>query len=930
MTKPNTPVDKWGLFKEIGYEPHPSQVLYHESEARFRVPICGRRFGKAEALTNKVPLASGDFEYMGNLQPGDSVLGPDGLPTKVVAVSKVMHDQPCYRVVFNDNTGVVVAGDHLWMTWDKGARKTIGRSRHETEARCMCSYPQVRTTEQVRSTLLTGSGENNHAIELTAAVQYPEQLLPVDPYVLGVWLGDGNANCAELTAHDDDLDVLLEIERAGYTVEKLSSKYRWIVRGLMTELRLLGVLMNKHAPDEYLFGSVGQRLALLQGLMDTDGTVTPTGNCCFDNTNKALADAVYHLLVSLGAKATRYVKQGKLSGANNKLVYRVNFSAPSFPVFRLGRKLVRQQSRRSSTGQFFRMIKAVELVESVPVKCIQVDREDGLYLTSEHYLITHNSMMAARDEEPYYFIPNTTNWVVGPTYTLGEKEFRIIWDDLLVKMGLMKMKGLKKAYNVRTGEMYIHFPWNTRVEVKSATRPDLLVGEALDRVVMSEAAKHTEQTWQQFIRPSLSDRRGAATFPTTPEGYNWLYRLWRLGQPGVLEAENALSVLHSGGGSEPALLGSESIDITEWASWQFPSWYNTVVFPGGFDDPEIVQSRLTMTPEVFAQEYGAGFSAIKGRIFGEFNREVHVVKGAYKFQMDWPNYIAFDWGFTAPLAAIEFQVSPTGTVYIWREHYKSGLTVGDHLNLMRGRQQPEGYHINCCFGDAADPEAVLVVNQSFGPCIALPEAKTNWREGISLVKKFLKEYDTGLLGPDEAPIMRPKLFVTPTCENTIREFETYRSPDKGNEDNEARAKGSVSTSSADHAMDAIRYGFMHVFKFGAGGTGLSISDIYAIDPDDKPISYRDPAQLESLLANTLDYARNRRYPVEIGASARDLHPVGSSGAGSGSRALSRYDSTFFHVDEDLEDPFGLDGTGVGASGAGGVFTGLSDVRNQRF
>src|ERR1035437_8554268 len=136
------------------------------------------------------------------------------------------------------------------------------------------------------------------------------------------------------------------------------------------------------------------------------------------------------------------------------------------------------------------------------------------------------SLMTGRDMEPKLLLPNKLYWIVGPTYDLGEKEFRVIWNDLIVNKQLGKDGKIKRSYNKKQGNMFIQFPWNTRIEVRSADHPENLVGDALDWVIMSEAAKHQEETWERFIRPALADRRGGADFPTTPEGYNWLYKQW--------------------------------------------------------------------------------------------------------------------------------------------------------------------------------------------------------------------------------------------------------------------------------------------------------------------------------------------------------------------------------------------------------------------
>jgi len=391
------------------------------------------------------------------------------------------------------------------------------------------------------------------------------------------------------------------------------------------------------------------------------------------------------------------------------------------------------------------------------------------------------STMAGRDLEPKLFVPKKRFWIVGPTYDLGEKEFRVIWDDLIVNQQMGKDKRIKKAYNKRSGDMYIAFPWGTVLEVRSADHPENLVGEALDGVIMSEAAKHKPETWERFIRPALADKRGFADFPTTPEGFNWLYKLWQLGQ---------------------------DASIPEYESWKLPSWDNPAVYPGGRTDPEILLLERTTTYEYFMQEIGADFASFVGKIYGEFDESIHVKN--HTFNPLWPNYIAFDWGFTNPLAAIEFQVAPDDTVYVWREHYRAYTRLEEHIALLKGRNQPTGYHLDLAFGDAADPEAAATVSEKLVPCLIDPMAKDNWRQGVDLVKRHLKEYEVGVADEYGTPLTRPHLYVDPGCTNLISEFNNYRAKTapKGTNVPEMGAKID------DHALDALRYGLMHVFELG--------------------------------------------------------------------------------------------------------------------
>ena len=395
------------------------------------------------------------------------------------------------------------------------------------------------------------------------------------------------------------------------------------------------------------------------------------------------------------------------------------------------------------------------------------------------------STMAARDMEPYLLKPNGMYWIIGPTYDLGEKEFRIIYDDMMVRLGLAKDKRIKKTYNKRSGTMFIEFPWNTRIEVRSADHPENLVGESLDGVIMAEAAKHRRDTWERFIRPALADKNGFATFCTTPEGQNWLYDLYMLGQDD---------------------------DFESYASWRMPSWENTAVFPGGFDDPEIQELLKTTSPEWFAQEIGAEFTSFVGKIYPEFDERIHVQNIDYR--PDLPNYMFWDWGFVNPLAALDVQVDSFDNIYIWREHYEPWKRLEDHIAYMKNvREDPEDYRVTCSYADSADQEAVLTVNIQHSPCIALDEAKQNWRQGVEVVKRFLKLRETGQKDDYGEPIKKPKLYIDPSCKNTIKEFMNYKMakpPRTGTRDAQEKPE-----KKDDHAVDAIRYGLMHLYELGA-------------------------------------------------------------------------------------------------------------------
>jgi hypothetical protein len=309
-----------------------------------------------------------------------------------------MLDRPCREVLLSDGSTFIADAAHQWVTTTKADRRP-GRSR----------APAVRTTDQIAATL-TVRGEYNHQLQLAGAAQYPERELPIDPHVLGTWLGDGTSTSAQVTVGVGDEQVLEEIERAGHAVRpsgvrsfrvggpmgcsserRRDRSGRWAAdESLNSRLRALGLLGNEHVPQEYLISSTAQRLALLQGLMDSDGHVDVYGRCEFVNTRENLADAVFELAASLGLRPSRRKERATLNGVDCGPAYQVAFT-PRFPVFRLERELAR--SRTDDRAHAHRSVRAVRVVPSVPVRCIQVSAPSGMFLIGEAYVPTHNSSL---------------------------------------------------------------------------------------------------------------------------------------------------------------------------------------------------------------------------------------------------------------------------------------------------------------------------------------------------------------------------------------------------------------------------------------------------------------------------------------------------------------------------------------------------------
>lgn len=261
------------------------------------------------------------------------------------------------------------------------------------------------TTHQMAETLTVGSSKRaNHAIAVARPLALPDVELPIAPYFLGFWLGDGSSNNSQITTADPE--IIQEIERDGYTVRSLKHHYLYAVDdengkaksrwqpGMVGRLRTLNLLHNKHIPQIYLRSSEQQRRALLAGLLDTDGTGIRDGAVEFTTTNPQLAQDVYELVCSLGLRPAQRCGRARLKGKDCGPKWTTAFTTEQ-QVFRLPRKVIAQKEflrNYNANRNRFRYVVAIREVPSRPVRCIQVEAQSHLYLAGRSMIPTHNSL----------------------------------------------------------------------------------------------------------------------------------------------------------------------------------------------------------------------------------------------------------------------------------------------------------------------------------------------------------------------------------------------------------------------------------------------------------------------------------------------------------------------------------------------------------
>ncbi len=361
-------------------------------------------------LNTPIPTPEG-FKLMGDIEAGDIVFDEKGQKTRCLATSRVFTGRKCYEVEFDDGAKVVCDGEHSWVT-STALQRTNARRRKapnpKFNSRPQCA-PQPtetkRTTLEIASSLRGEGGRNNHSIPIPRDIEFGDQQeMLLHPYVMGYWLGDGDTRSGRITTMDGD--TLDAIRGLGYELSppqtkpgNLASSYT--VYGISKHLRAHGVLGNKHIPDAYLYADRESRLDLLQGLMDSDGSIT-TGTkgvkgtrCTFVNTNRRIAYGVLHLCRSLGIKAK--IRRKPPSDKGNLDRYLVTFIT-DLPVFRIGRKAVQVPDRtKPSTRR--RYIVSVTEVPSRPVKCITVESESHQFLCGEGMVPTCNSAASPSQNE---------------------------------------------------------------------------------------------------------------------------------------------------------------------------------------------------------------------------------------------------------------------------------------------------------------------------------------------------------------------------------------------------------------------------------------------------------------------------------------------------------------------------------------------------
>lgn len=351
-----------------------------------------KKQGKELALYTKIPTPNG-WKQMGELAPGDLVFDEQGQPCHVVALSEIDDTEQCYRITFRDGSTIDAGARHLWNVENiYGKRYKYQTTTEELYWRTQ----KLRNSANVRSDL--DRLRSVVRIPVTRPLQTPDVELPVDPYVYGYWLGNGTADYWNITVSDADVfNIRRQIPYEITGDYEQSGSHRLRVPALKPIL--VKSFRDKAIRPEYLRASESQRWALLQGLMDSDGSIsTVKAQSVYVSTIRNLAESVRELLWTLGIKNAMTESPSLRCGEpTGETLYTIRFTTfEDQPTSRLNRKYDRKRERAKKTRSCFHYIADIQpLPYPVKMRCIQVDSPSHQYLAGTSMVPTHNSELGA-------------------------------------------------------------------------------------------------------------------------------------------------------------------------------------------------------------------------------------------------------------------------------------------------------------------------------------------------------------------------------------------------------------------------------------------------------------------------------------------------------------------------------------------------------
>jgi len=484
--------------------------------------------GHGKNLEDSTPvLTSKGFKTHGELKTGDYVFSPSGKQIKILSTSKKYSID--YEVTTRDGEIIQCHGNHEWTVHDRNIKRL--------------KYKTLETKDMIGE--WSNKGERSrYQLPLRKALRFDYKELPLDPYYVGLWLGDGTSTNTSITYDKNDVATINNIpyKQINTDVHKDSGVYKtsFTHQGIQENLRKLNLYKNKHIPRIYLEGSKEQRLKLLAGLIDSDGHVCKKrGRVRFININKQLIDDVEELVLGLGMRP--YVTNQEPHSHKHKgrwihgrsICYTVNFNPIEYIPTMLKRKQIKRIPDRHMLG-----IVSVKYTPGVGKgKCIQVDSKDGLYLVGKRLIPTHNSTLIGQGFVIWNILYNKYKYIIYTSQNHSKsvqflepiaKEFKF---NTMIKYiyGNLRLDTVKdeEADNRDREDIFdinnvrvqaLSFEKNIRGMKYGNQRPDLIILDDIEddqRVINPDLRHKDKNKLNKEIIPAVDAERGVIKFVGT-------------------------------------------------------------------------------------------------------------------------------------------------------------------------------------------------------------------------------------------------------------------------------------------------------------------------------------------------------------------------------------------------------------------------------
>jgi hypothetical protein len=495
--------------------PFQEKLINNFHENRFNICKMPRQTGKALALDTPIPTPTG-WTTMEDVKIGDNILSPSGDNVSVTMKTETMYNHNCYKLYFDNGEEIIADADHLWEVdssyWRTG--KKVIRSQE--------IYDRYKSKAQNKR----GKGvQGSLYIEKSKPINFIKNLLDIDPYLLGVWLGDGYSSDGRIIAHKDDYTFYKKRIDVEYERED-GNCIRFKVKDFISKLKSYNLLKNKHIPQNYLRSSYEDRLELLRGLMDTDGSVTKnTRSFEFYQKNYDLILQVVELLSTLGIKSN--IRHRKIKG---NYYHTISFTTEE-QVFNLQRKLNNVDSQRSTRIQESRhYIHKIEKVDSVPVACIRVDSEDHLFLCGKTFIPTHNSTTVVSYLLHYAVFNDNVNIGILANKAATARELldrlQTAYENLPKWMQQGIISWNKGSLELENGSKIL----------AASTSASAVRGMSFNILFLDEFAfvpNHIAESFFASVYPTItSGKNTKVIIVSTPHGMNHFYRMWHDAETG--------------------------------------------------------------------------------------------------------------------------------------------------------------------------------------------------------------------------------------------------------------------------------------------------------------------------------------------------------------------------------------------------------------